>query len=398
VSGEPRDPTSAVPGSDAEAFLAEEHDRLVAFRRELHAHPELGRHERRTTARIAAELTAAGLAPQTLPSGTGLLCDIGPAPATIGLRADIEALPITDSKPVPYRSTVDGVCHACGHDVHTTVVLGAGLVLARLAAVGELPRGVRLVFQPAEEVMPGGALDVIAAGGLDGLERIVCLHCDPSIDVGRIGLRAGSVTSATDAVEVRLAGPGGHTARPHRTADLVSAIGEIVSRSPGLLARRVDPRAGVNLVWGEVQAGSAANVIPRSGVARGTLRVLDRTTWEQLPPAFAAVIREIAAPYGVEVEVDHERGVPPVVNDPRAVAELATAASRISPDCACTTEQSLGGEDFGWLLEKVPGALARLGVRPLGSTDAFDLHHPAFDVDEGCIDVGVRLLTGLVLQ
>ncbi|MBV9292823.1 MAG: amidohydrolase, partial [Frankiales bacterium] len=263
---------------------------------------------------------------------------------------------------------------------------------------GELPRGVRLVFQPAEEVMPGGALDVIAAGGLDGLERIVCLHCDPSIDVGRIGLRAGSVTSATDAVEVRLFGPGGHTARPHRSADLVSAIGEIVSRSPGLLARRVDPRAGVNLVWGEVQAGSAANVIPRSGVARGTLRVLDRTTWEQLPPAFAAVVREIAAPYGVEVEVDHERGVPPVVNDPRAVAELAAAASRISPDCACTTEQSLGGEDFGWLLEKVPGALARLGVRPLGSTDAFDLHHPAFDVDEGCIGIGVQLLVGLVLQ
>jgi amidohydrolase len=252
------------------------------------------------------------------------------------------------------------------------------------------------VFQPAEELMPGGALDVIASGGVDGLERLYALHCDPSVDVGRIGLRMGPVTSATDRVEVRLSGPGGHTARPHVTADLVAALGDVVTRVPSLLARRVDPRAGVNFVWGEAHAGSAANVIPRSGIAVGTLRMLDRRVWETVPALLAATVREVAAPYGVEVEVDHTRGVPPVVNDASAVAALAAAATAfVGPDAVCDTEQSLGGEDFGWLLEKVPGALARLGVRRPGATTQVDLHQPTFDVDERCIALGVRLLAGV---
>ena len=377
-------------------FITEQGARLLAFRRDLHAHPELGRHEFRTTERLVGELTAAGLAPRVLPGGTGLVCDIGSGAPVLGLRADLDALPIADGKAVDYRSTVDGVCHTCGHDVHSTVVLGAGLFLARLAAAGALPRGVRLVFQPAEEVMPGGALDVIAAGGLDGLERMYTVHCDPAIDVGRVGLRVGAVTSATDQIEVRVHGPGGHTARPHRTADLVTAIGDVVARVPGILGRRVDPRAGVNLVWGEVHAGSAANVIPRSGVVRGTLRMLDRGVWETVPAVLDAVVREVAMPYGVQVEVDHVRGVPPVVNDAQSVAELAAAATRISADAVTDTVQSLGGEDFGWFLEKVPGALARLGVRTPG-TPAVDLHQPTFDVDDACLEVGVRLLAEVCL-
>jgi amidohydrolase len=243
--------------------------------------------------------------------------------------------------------------------------------------------------------MPGGALDIIAAGGLDGLERLFAVHCDPSIDVGRIGLRVGPVTSATDQVEVRLTGPGGHTARPHRTADVVAAVGDIVARTSGVLTRRVDPRAGINLVWGEVNAGSASNVIPRSGVARGTLRMLDRSVWERMPVILDEVVRAVAAPYGVVVEILHERGVPPVVNDANAVSELAVAASHISSDAACDTEQSLGGEDFGWFLEKVPGALARLGVGRPGA-ERVDLHQSTFDVDESAIGIGVRLLVGAI--
>jgi amidohydrolase len=195
---------------------------------------------------------------------------------------------------------------------------------------------------------------------------------------------------------VHMHGPGGHTARPHRTADLVAALGDVVARAPGILARRVDPRAGVNLVWGEVHAGSAANVIPRSGVARGTLRMLDRGVWEIVPGVLDEVVREVAAPYAVQVEVDHIRGVPPVVNDAQAVAELVAAATRISPDAVTDTVQSLGGEDFGWFLEKVPGALARLGVRTPGAP-AVDLHQPTFDVDESCIGIGVRLLAEVCL-
>ena len=383
--------------SGFDTFLGEHLDQLVEFRRDLHIHPELGGHEERTTERIATRLAAAGLQPRTLPTGTGLICDVGDVPASVGLRADIDALPILDQKDASYRSQIDGVCHACGHDVHTTVVLGAGLFLASLATSRRLSRGVRLIFQPAEEVIPGGALDVIDAGGLDGLERLYALHCDPTLPVGRVGLKVGPITSATDQVEVHLHGPGGHTARPHRSADLVAALGDVVSRVPGILARRVDPRAGVNLVFGEVHAGSASNVIPRSGVARGTLRMLDHRAWESVPPLLAEAVRSVVAPYGVEVDVVHTRGVPPVVNDARAVSELALAAAQISPDAACDTEQSLGGEDYGWFLDKVPGALARLGVRSPDSDSAVDLHQPTFDVDERCIGVGIRLLAGAAL-
>jgi len=246
--------------------------------------------------------------------------------------------------------------------------------------------------------MPGGALDVIAAGGLDGLERLYAVHCDPALAVGQVGLRVGAVTSATDQVSVVLTGPGGHTARPQLTADLVTALGDVIVSVPQILARRVDPRAGVNLGWGEVQAGSAANVIPRTGSVSGTLRMLDRAQWETMPTLLDEVVRAVAAPYGVEVELSHQRGVPPVVNDVAAVAELTSAAvAWIGPDSVTGTEQSLGGEDYGWMLEKVPGALARLGVRRHGAEPAGDLHQAAFDVDEQCLAVGIRLLAGAVL-
>lgn len=379
-------------------FLAEWRPHLVAFRRDLHAHPELGRHEVRTTESIAQVLRGVGLTPRGLPNGTGLLCDVGVDPPTVGLRADIDALPLMDIKTADYRSQNEGVCHACGHDVHTTVVAGAGAYLARLAGAGALPRGVRLIFQPAEELMPGGALDVIASGGLDGLERVFAVHCDPGVTVGQVGLRVGAVTSATDLVVVRLSGAGGHTARPQLTGDLVTALGDLVVRVPALLSRRVDPRAGVNLVWGEAHAGTAANVIPRTGVVAGTLRMLDRQLWETVPELLAQLVHEVVAPYAVEAEIVHTRGVPPVVNDATAIGELARAARAwVGRDAVTTTEQSLGGEDFGWMLEKVPGALARLGVRSPTADSARDLHHADFDVDEACIDVGVRLLVGAVL-
>ena len=383
--------------TSVEHFLDTWRPVLLDLRRDLHAHPELGREETRTTDCIAEVLRGAGLEPRRLPSGTGLLCDIGPAP-TVGLRADIDALPLADAKDVTYRSTVPGVCHACGHDVHTTVVVGVGVYLAQLAAAGELPRGVRLVFQPAEELMPGGALDVIAAGGLDGLERLFAVHCDPKVVAGEVGLRVGAVTSATDHVTVQLRGSGGHTARPQNTADLVTALGDVVVSVPAVLARRLDPRAGVNLVWGQVHAGTAANVIPRTGVASGTLRMLDRQVWETVPALLEEIVRAVASPYGVEVEVTHVRGVPPVVNDVTAVQELADAARDwVGPDSVTGTVQSLGGEDYAWMLEKVPGALARLGVRSPQADVACDLHHAAFDVDESCIEVGVRLLAGAVI-
>jgi amidohydrolase len=379
-------------------FLADHGQRLVEVRRDLHAHPELSREERRTTELVADALAHAGLAPRVLQAGTGLLCDVGPAPPKVALRADLDALPIPDTKQVSYRSTVDGVAHACGHDVHTTVVLGTGLALQRLATAGQLSHGVRLIFQPAEEVVPGGALDVIDAGGLEGIDRMYAVHCDPSVDVGQVGLRPGAITAASDHIEVRLSGTGGHTARPHLTADLATALGAVITQVPALLSRRVDPRAGVALVWGQVAAGTAANAIPTAGVARGTLRTLSRDLWEVLPPLIDDLVQSVAEPYGVGIEISHTRGTPPVVNDAVSIAALdAAVRAEVTGGAVVPTQQSLGGEDFGWYLERIPGALARLGVRSPGSTVPMDLHQSGFDVDERCISVGVQLLTGVVM-
>ena len=261
--------------ADARSRVDEVRDEIVAIRRDLHAHPELGWHEVRTTELIRQRLTAAGLSPEVLPTGTGLICDVGAGDTCIALRADIDALPVPDGGHPLFRSTYEGVAHACGHDVHTAALLGAALVLAKMAAEGVLNHRVRLIFQPAEEVMPGGALGVIAAGGMEGVRRIYGLHCDPRLPVGQVGLRVGALTAAADRILVRLTGPGGHTSRPHLTGDLVYALATLVTELPAALSRRVDPRAGMSLVWGRITAGSAANAIPSRGEAEGTLRCLD---------------------------------------------------------------------------------------------------------------------------
>ncbi|MFE0648969.1 amidohydrolase [Streptomyces sp. NPDC059534] len=393
-----REPGSVtLPGTLSATLRAE----LIDFRRDLHMHPELGNQEFRTTAALKARLEAASLAPKVLPAGTGLICDIGTpdrARPMLAIRADLDALPIPDVKTVAYRSTVANRAHACGHDVHTTTVLGAGLVLAELDRQGLLPHAVRLIFQPAEEVLPGGAADAVEAGVLDGVGRIIAVHCDPRVDAGRIGLRAGAITSACDRLEVTLDGPGGHTARPHLTTDLVTAAARVATDVPAVLARRVDARSGLSVTWGRIEAGHAPNVIPQHAELSGTVRCLDLPTWREAPDLVHAAIDEVATLHRAKSTVTYVRGVPPVVNDP-VVAELLhdAMAARRGPYAIEDTEQSLGGEDFSWYLEHVPGAMARLGVRTPGDTRVRDLHAGDFDVDERCIDAAVELFTAAAL-
>jgi len=374
---------------------------MIALRRDIHAHPELAWHEVRTSALVADVLARAGLAPSSLPVGTGLVCDVVGVPdgPMVALRADLDALPIDDEKDAPYRSSTPGVAHACGHDVHTAVVLGAGLGLARLAAANQLPGRVRLVFQPAEEVLPGGALAALEAGALEGVARVFALHCDPRVDAGSVAVRTGPITGATDSVTVRLSGPGGHTARPQLTVDLVSALADVLARTPALLSRRVDPRAGLSLVWGRVAAGSATNVIPEHGEASGSVRMLDPAVWESAAHLVPDLIREIAAPYRAEVEIDYVRGVPPAVNDAESTGVFRSAAAAVlSPAAVQEAPQSMGAEDFAWFLERVPGVLGRLGVRRPGTLEAPDLHRGDFDVDETAIDCGIRVLLAAALS
>ena len=395
--------SQAPQGSDPlpgqlDRWLAARGADLVAIRRRIHAHPELSGNEFRTAKLVERTLLKAGLKPRLMTKGNGVICDVGTGARVVALRADLDALPLPDTKDVGYRSTVPGVCHACGHDVHTTILLGVGMALAQLEARGELAGRVRLIFQPSEEQFPSGAPEVISEGGLKDVESIFALHCFPQLPVGLVGVRSGPLTAATDVVEVRLSGPGGHTARPHLTADLVHALGRLVVEVPGLLSRRMDPRAAVSMVFGSVRAGEAPNIIPIEGHARATIRVLGREAWRELPELVPQLIRGAVAGTGVEAEIDYTRGVPPVINDRIATAVIAAAAAAaLGPDRVVEAEVSMGGEDFAFYVDEVPGAMIRLGVGVPGSTRKLDIHQSSFDVDERAIGHGVRVFVHTAL-
>lgn len=374
-----------------DAVVDKHADDLIEFRRDLHAHPELSWNEHRTTEAVADRLEAAGIEVTRIP-GTGLLAHIGDEGPLIGLRADLDALPVEDTSGTPWASRTPGVAHACGHDVHTAGLVGAGLALAELHTRGQLPGRVRLLFQPAEEIMPGGALFLMDQGAIEGLERIFMLHCDPTLEVGQVGLRTGALTGAADALSVRLSGRGGHTSRPHLTEDLTFALGKLVTELPAVVSRRLDPRAGVSVVWGMIRAGAAHNVIPETGQAAGTIRMLDPVAWAEAEGLVRVLIDELVAPYGVTAEVDYRRGVPPVVNEAQAAQMLGAAVRRVvGEEGQVQTTQSLGGEDFGWYLERVPGAMGRLGTRsPDGPR--YDLHQGNIVVDEAATALAARVL------
>ncbi|MGW0039695.1 amidohydrolase [Gordonia sp. NPDC003376] len=386
-------------GADAgqilDVWLATHRDQLVGWRRRIHAYPELSRQEVATTELVLAELTALGLTPRRLPLGTGVVCDLGPTSGPrIALRADMDALPITEHTGRSFSSTVDGVSHSCGHDAHTAILLGTASVLSSVA--DRLPVGVRLVFQAAEEVMPGGALDAIAAGVTEGVGRIFALHCDPRLPVGSVGLREGALTSAADHIDLQLRSPGGHTSRPHLTGDVVYAMGAVITGLPGVLSRRIDPRSGTVMAWGAAHAGNAPNAIPQEGHLKGTVRTGEHEVWAELESLVRSVIGELLAPLRVSHDLSYFRGVPPVINDATSVEMLTRAVAAIGPSAVADTPQSPGGEDFSWFLEHVPGAMARLGVWD-GLGPQLDLHQPTFDIDERALDIGVRTLAGVVL-
>ena len=370
---------------------------LLAFRRDLHRHPELSTKEFRTTDRIVEALEAAGLHPVRL-EGTGAYVDIGEGPLRIGLRADIDALPVLEETNLPYASVNTGITHACGHDIHTTVMVGVAQVLARMDAAGNLGGRVRIIFQPAEEVMPGGALGVIRQGVLEGLPRIVALHCDPRIDAGKVGTRIGAITSASDTVRIELTGRGGHTSRPHLTEDLVFALAEIAVSVPAVLSRRIDVRSGVSVVWGQMHAGSAPNAIPGHGFMSGTMRCLDAEAWYSAGGLLDDVVRQTAAPFGVEVSLEHTRGVPPVINTDAETSLIEAAArAELGEDSIVLAPQSMGGEDFAWMTQAVPGALMRLGTRTPGG-ETYDLHRGDYNPDELSISCGVSVMAAAAVR
>ncbi|MBB1030038.1 amidohydrolase [Dietzia sp. SLG310A2-38A2] len=374
---------------DADGFEG----RLIGWRRHIHAHPELSYEETETTDYIDAELRAMGLEPTRFRLGTGLWCDVPAADGAtasdvVALRADIDALAMGEDAGESFASEVDGVAHTCGHDGHTAMLLGA----AELLVADPPPRPVRLIFQPAEETMPGGAKDCVEEGVVKGVDRILALHCDPHRRVGEVGVTGGAITSSNAKIGITVHSDGGHTARPHETQDTVFALAQIVTGVTAVVDRTIDPRSGTVLTWASVKAGGTApNVIPDSGQLWGTLRSADRDVWATAEPVVREAVESIAATYGVRAEVDYVQGVPPVVNDVTCADLAASAVEQVlGPDGVGTAVQSSGGEDFAWYTEEIPGVYLRLGVWD-GESEETDLHHPGFVLDEAALPHGARI-------
>jgi amidohydrolase len=366
---------------DPAAIVEELTPRVVELRRLLHRHPEPAHEEHMTTEILAGTLAAAGLEVETRGEKTGLWVDIGDNPE-VGFRADIDALPITEPEGNDPRSDNPGWMHACGHDAHSAVAAGIAMALSRL----EPKTGVRVFFQPAEEAITGGAVDLIDEGIVEGLDSVIAFHVDPTLETGRIGVKAGPVTASADGFTIVLEGPGGHTSRPHRTVDLVSAAARVVTDLPAIIRSTFDARLPVVTAFGAIRGGEAPNVIPTRVEMKGTVRSLDREIREALPDLVESAVKRIAGSYGAVHRLDYRQGVPPVVNDPGVTDRFAMAArTALGPGSVVPTETSMGGEDFSYYLERVPGAMFRLGARCGGG----DIHSESFRIDEECLKVGV---------
>ncbi len=362
---------------------------VTKIRRHFHSHPELSYNEVETTRLIASTLSEAGLEPRLRTPRTGLIVEIGDregAEKVVGFRADLDALPIQEPEGLEYRSLTSGVMHACGHDFHAAIGTGLALLAARLGLKA------RFIFQPAEEAYPGGGEEMVGEGAADGLSSIIAFHCDPTLEIGRVGMRPGPITASADRFFITLEGPGGHTARPHRTVDLVYAAGLLATQLPGHLDRLTDARLPKSVVFGRISGGTAVNVIPSSLEMSGTCRTLDRGVWEEIPGLLERLVHEIVAPAGPKVLFSYQRGIPPVINDDQVVAVCMRAVTELlGPEAVAEAPTSMGAEDFSQFTQAVPGALIRLGVK--GDQKMMDIHSSTFRADEGCIETG--LLAGM---
>lgn len=352
------------------------------LRRRLHQIPEPAYEEFETSSLISMMLEDNGLSPRRRTPRTGLWVDVGGEPR-VGFRADLDALPIFEPAGNIPRSRNEGWMHACGHDAHAAIASGIALALSRT----DLPTGVRILFQPAEEANPGGASEFVADGLVDDLRSLVAFHVDPTLEVGRVGSKVGPITGSADGFTITLSGPGGHTSRPHKTVNLIDAAGRVIRELPEAVRQSIDSRTPIVTVFGSIHGGSTSNVIPTEVTLNGTLRTLDRSIWDLLPGIVDKTLGHILAITGADYLLDYRQGIPPVVNNQGVVEAACSSINElVGPDTVVPTETSLGGEDFSNYLDIVPGALLRLGTYSGGG----DLHSSSFKVNEASIGVGIR--------
>ncbi len=388
--------------SHIDAAVDDSMDRMVALRRHLHAHPEPSGEELQTSLHLYQLFDDLGLAVRMGPEGCGVVVESRNPNAgrRIALRADIDALRIEDQKQTSYRSTVPEVMHACGHDVHTATVFGSLLALDRLECDRTLPWPVtwRGIFQPAEET-GDGARSMIAAGALEDVAAIIALHVDPTRRVGTIGVRSGVLTASCDDMSVTVQGRGGHAARPHESNDPIAAAAELISTLYQYVPRATDSQDAVVVSFGQIHGGQNANVIPEQVVLEGTVRTLDRDVREKTIQHIRTLVQGIEQVTGTKLDVLFQRGSPSVYNDEGLTKLVEDVAAEVlgADNVLAMPRPSMGSEDFAYYLERVPGMMFRLGAA--GDNGAWPgLHTPTFDVDEGCLAVGAKILARTVVE
>jgi len=369
---------------------------MVERRRYLHRHPELSFHEVDTPQFIADRLTELGIEVRTGVGGRGVVGTIrgGKPGKTVALRADFDALPIQDEKTVDYRSTVPGVMHACGHDGHTATLLAVAEILVRQKE--QLAGNVVLIHQHAEEVVPGGARDMVADGCLDGVDVIFGTHLWSTTKLGTIGYRVGPVMAAADKFELTLFGRGGHGAKPHETIDAVVLGATVVKELQSIVSRRLDPLQQAVLTIGTLHAGNTFNVIADSAELTGTIRTFDPEVAEQIVHEMERTIKGVCDAAGATYSFTYERGYPAVVNHPQETNLLRTVASDImGADHVFEIAPTMGGEDFAYYLQQVPGTFFFTGA---GDETFYPHHHPKFDFEEQAMQHAARILIEVTLR
>jgi hippurate hydrolase len=377
--------TASLPFTDADRRA------LTALRRDLHRRPELAWHETHTQERLERALREAGVARVARVARTGLVAVVpgrDPRHPAVAIRGDIDALPITERTGLDYASEVPGVMHACGHDVHAAWAVGAALLLARAPADGE----VRVVLQPAEEV-GGGAREVLASGALDGVRAIFGGHVDRRFGVGEVVAQEGPIAASADTFRIVLHGRGAHGARPHEALDPVVGAGALIVALQTIVSRRLDPALPGVVTVATVHAGDAPNVIPETAELTGTIRATKAPARALLHAEVERLAHAVAAAHGLRAETTITEGTPPVVNSPGAAAWAARAVREILGENALRPlgTTNMGGEDFAYYLERMPGCFLRVGARET-SGEHLDVHTPRFYPAEEALFVGAAVL------
>jgi amidohydrolase len=374
-------------------------EKVRLYREHLHANPELSYQEHETMAYVSAALKEIGINHQTGVGDTGIVAIIRGDhhdlnQSCIGLRADLDALPIQEANDVPYKSKKDGVMHACGHDVHTAILLGAAEILQELR--NNLPQPVKLIFQPGEEKNPGGATYMIRDGALENpkVDRIYALHVFPDMEVGNVGFKEGLYMASCDEIHLTIHGKGGHGATPHRCIDPIFTGAEIVTSLQQIVSRKCDPKVPCVLSFGHFEALGATNIIPESAHIKGTFRTMNEPWREEALQLIENSIRSIAQSNGASVDLNISRGYPYLENDPKITSQLRNAAVNfLGEEHVFDLPIRLTAEDFSFYSQAIPACFFRLGVRNETKGITHSVHHSKFDIDPDALITGVQMMT-----